>query len=428
MDTIFALASARGKAGVAVIRLSGPRAFDAALALAGSLPQPRRAGLRKLRLGDEVLDEALVIRFLAEASFSGEDMVEFHVHGSLATVSAVLRALGGQQGLRVAEPGEFTRRALENGRMDLAQVEGLADLIEAETEAQRKQALRVLSGRVGERAEGWRLGLVRAAALIEATIDFADEDIPVDVAPEVLSLIGAIEAELRAEVRGFGAAEIVRDGFEVAIVGRPNAGKSTLLNALAGREAAITSDIAGTTRDVIEVRMDVDGYVVTLLDTAGLRVTQDAVEEMGVQRALARAELADLRVFLLDGEEIPLLEPRADDLVVQGKADLGLSVAGLAVSGKTGQGLDGLIAEIGAKVSRRASGAGIVTRERHRAAIQRALEALESAAVHVRSGPEVAELAAEELRAATRALDALVGRVDVEDLLGEIFARFCVGK
>lgn len=428
MDTIYAQASARGKAGVAVIRLSGPGAFAAALALTGGLPEPRRAGLRKLRLGDEVLDEALVVRFVAEASFTGEDLVEFHVHGSLATVSAVLRALGGQKGLRVAEPGEFTRRALENGKMDLAQVEGLADLIESETEAQRKQALRVLSGSVGRRAEGWRLSLIRAAALIEATIDFADEDIPMDVAPEALSLVHAVTTELRAEIRGFGASEIVRDGFEVAIVGRPNAGKSTLLNALAGREAAITSDFAGTTRDIIEVRMDLGGYAVTLLDTAGLRKTQDVVEEMGVKRALARAELADLRVFLVDEEEVPLLQPRPGDLVVQGKADLGQTGAGFAVSGKTGQGLDTLIAEIGARVSERASGAGVITRERHRAAIQRALEALESAAFHVRTGPEVAELAAEELRAATRALDALVGRIDVEDLLGEIFARFCVGK
>jgi len=431
MDTIFALASARGKSGVAVIRVSGPGAEAAALALVGSLPEPRVAGVRRLLLDGEVLDEAVVLRFAAGASFTGEDVVEFHVHGSLATTTAVLRALAAQPGLRMAEPGEFTRRALENGRLDLTQVEGLADLIDAETEAQRRQALRVLSGRIGERTEGWRARLIRAAALIEATIDFADEDVPVDVGPEVSALIAEVARDLRAEVRGFGASEVIRDGFEVAIVGRPNAGKSTLLNALAGREAAITSEVAGTTRDVIEVRMDIRGFAVTLLDTAGLRDTEDLVEGIGVRRALERAELADLRVFLGDGGEVPLLEPRPGDIVLRGKADLFEAVpmeGVLSVSGKTGSGLDALVAEIGARVSEKAAGAGAITRERHRAAVLRALGALESAEVHVEAGPESSEFAAEDLRTAARALDSLVGRIDVEDLLDEIFARFCIGK
>lgn len=431
MDTIFALASARGKSGVAVIRVSGPDAVAAARALVGDLPEARMAGLRKLRLDGEILDEALVLRFAGGASFTGEDVVEFHIHGSLATTTAVLRALAAQPGLRLAEPGEFTRRALENGRLDLTQVEGLADLIDAETEAQRRQALRVLSGRIGERTEGWRARLVRAAALIEATIDFADEDVPVDVAPEVSELIAGVAGELAQEVRGFGASEVIRDGFEVAIVGRPNAGKSTLLNALAGREAAITSEVAGTTRDVIEVRMDIGGFAVTLLDTAGLRDTDDLVEGIGVRRALERAELADLRVFLGDGDDVPLLEPRYGDIVLRGKADLVTELpfdASLAVSGKTGAGLDVLVAEIGARVSEKAAGAGAITRERHRAAVLRALEALESAAVHVKAGPESSEFAAEDLRTAARALDALLGRIDVEDLLDEIFVRFCIGK
>ncbi|MDH3263957.1 MAG: tRNA uridine-5-carboxymethylaminomethyl(34) synthesis GTPase MnmE, partial [Paracoccaceae bacterium] len=332
-------------------------------------------------------------------------------------------------GLRLAEPGEFTRRALENERLDLAQVEGLADLIEAETDAQRRQALRVLSGALGEKAEGWRKKLIRAAALLEATIDFADEDVPVDVAPEVLALLEALLGELRAEAEGAKAAERIREGFEVAIVGAPNAGKSTLLNILAGREAAITSEFAGTTLDVIEVRMDLAGLPVTILDTAGLRETRDTVETIGVERAIARAKAADLRVFLLGGEGEPLgLAPEPGDITVQGKADLGTLQGGLSVSGKTGQGIAELIARITSALEPRAARAVTATRERHRQAILRAIGAMESACLEVRGGAGRTEIAAEELRTALRALDALVGRVDVEHLLDEIFASFCIGK
>lgn len=427
MDTIFACATARGKAGVAVLRLSGPESHAVVKALCGRVPVPRRAVLSRLTLDGEVLDEAIVLIFAAGASFTGEEAAEFHLHGATATVGAVLRAVGLQPGLRPAEPGEFTRRALENGRLDLAQVEGLADLIEAETEAQRKQALRVLSGAVGARAEGWRRDLIRAAALLEATIDFADEDVPVDVSPEVAGLIGAVRDELGHELAGVGIAERIRDGFEVAIVGRPNSGKSTLLNALAGREAAITSDVAGTTRDIIEVRMDLAGLPVTLLDTAGLREGGDRVERIGIGRALERAAEADLRVFLLDGADVPLLAPRADDLLVHGKADLG-GAKGQAISGKTGQGLDDLVARIGAVLADRAARAGTMTRQRHRLAMTQAIGALESARKELEGGSGRVELAAELVRQAIRALDSLVGRVDVEDLLDEIFASFCIGK
>ena len=427
MDTIFALASARGKAGVAVVRLSGPGAWGAVLVLCGRVPAPRRASLCRLCSGGEVLDEALVLTFAKDASFTGEESAELHLHGATATVLAVLRALAGLAGLRMAEPGEFTRRALENGRLDLTQVEGLADLIEAETEAQRKQALRVLSGAIGARAEGWRRDLIRAAALIEATIDFADEDVPIDVSPEVSALLACVLGDLRGETQGIVAAERIRDGYEVAIVGRPNAGKSTLLNALAGREAAITSDVAGTTRDVVEVRMDMGGLAVTLLDTAGLRVSDDRVEVIGIERALARAKAADLRIFLLDGRDLPLLTPGADDLLVRGKADLG-GVSGLCVSGVTGQGLDALVQRITGVLSGRAAGAGIMTRERHRAAMVRAIGALESAQKEIEGGSGRTELVAESIRQGIRALDSLVGRVDVEDLLDEIFASFCIGK
>jgi tRNA modification GTPase len=355
-------------------------------------------------------------------------VAELHLHGSPAVVAAVLRELGEVPGLRLAEPGEFTRRALENDRLDLAQVEGLADLIEAETEAQRRQALRVLSGDLGRRAETWRAALIRAAALLEATIDFADEDVPTDVTPEVTALLDATLVDLRREAEGVTVAERIRDGFEVAIVGRPNAGKSTLLNALAGREAAITSEVAGTTRDVIEVRMDLRGLPVTILDTAGLRDTSDTVESIGVARAIERARAADLRVFLLedDGESLPLA-PLPGDITALGKADLRTGPA-FAVSGKTGAGIADLIDRIAETLATRAEGAGLAIRERHRTAIQRAIRALESARGEVQHGSDRTELAAEDLRTAVRALDSLVGRVDVEDILDEIFASFCLGK
>lgn len=429
MDTIFALASARGKSGVAVVRISGPDAWKAVEALAGNVPPARRAALRRLRYREDVLDDALVLTFAKGASFTGEESAELHLHGATSTVSAVLSALDKVPGLRAAEPGEFTRRALENGRLDLAQVEGLADLIDSETEAQRKQALRVLSGQVGERAEEWRRDLIRAAALIEATIDFADEDVPEDVAPEVLRLLTRVEGQLQKEIVGFGAAERIREGFEVAIVGRPNTGKSTLLNALAGREAAITSEIAGTTRDVIEVRMDLSGLAVTILDTAGLRETDDTVEGIGVQRALDRARQADLRVFLVEEDEALMLEPRPEDLVLRAKADLLAPAIGMAgVSGKTGEGVGDLISAIVERLSHRVASAGLITRARHKSAIEKALKAMESARIEIRSGSERLELGAECLRTAVRALDSLVGRVDVEDLLDEIFASFCIGK
>ena len=424
MDTIYALASARGKAGVAVLRLSGPAAHDAAIALCGELPPARRASLRRVLWNGVELDRAVVLVFEQGESFTGEPTVEFHLHGSLAVVQSVMRALSCMAGLRMAEPGEFTRRALENGRLDLAQVEGLADLIDAETEAQRRQALRVLSGEIGRRADVWRQKLIRAAALIEATIDFADEDVPVDVTPEVMELTQDVLCDLRRETAGYHAAERIRDGFEVAIVGAPNAGKSTLLNALAGRDAAITSEFAGTTRDVIEVRMDIGGLAVTLLDTAGLRETADPVERIGIERALDRAKQADLRVFLESGETVLGISPLPDDISISGKAD----VTGSGVSGQTGQGVPELLAAIGARLQQRSAGAGLVTRERHRLAMERAIRAMESARLEVEKGAARAELAAAELRVAIRALEALVGRVDVENLLDEIFSSFCIGK
>lgn len=427
MDTIFALATAFGKAGVAVLRVSGPQAYAACAALAGATPAPGRTSLRKLYASDGTfLDQALVLAFAQGRSFTGEPVVEFQCHGAPAIIAALLAELGKQPGLRLAEPGEFTRRAMENGCLDLAQVEGLADLIDAETEAQRKQALRVFSGELGTKTESWRANLVRAAALLEATIDFADEDVPEDVSDEVLDLIEGTLLSLSAEIAGSAAAERVRTGFEVAIVGAPNVGKSTLLNALAGREAAITSEFAGTTRDVIEVRMDLAGLPVTILDTAGLRETTDHVEGIGIERAKQRAMQADLRVFLGDATDLDL-QPETQDIVLRPKIDTDDGLEN-GISGKTGHGVSLLVSQISAVLATQASGAGLATRARHRQAMERAVADLQAAIGTVRIGPDMYDLAAENLRNAIRTLESLVGRIDVETVLDEIFSSFCLGK
>ena len=427
MDTIFALATAQGRAGVAVIRISGRAAFTVAHALVGDLPEPRVAGLRKVRDSDgAIIDEALVLCFAAPASFTGEDVVELHLHGSPAITRAVLHGLSGLDA-RLAEPGEFTRRALENDKMDLLQVEALGDLISAETEAQRQQAMRGYDGAFSARIDRWRTDLIRAAALIEATIDFADEDVPVDVSPEVLQLLEGVQSGIGGELAGFSAAERVRSGFEVAIVGPPNAGKSTLLNSLAKREAAITSHHAGTTRDVIEVQMDLGGLPVALLDTAGLRETTDEVEAEGVARALSRAERADIRVFLADAPEDLPLSPEPEDIVLAPKGDLRTDDAP-SVSGVTGAGVQALIDQLASILENRASTAGLATQERHRVALQSATHDLTAAMEKVAKGPDLYDIAAEDIRAATRALAILIGRVDVEQLLDEVFSSFCLGK
>ena len=423
MDTIFAPATARGKSGVSVIRISGPEAFVALEALCKPVP-PRHASLRRLKYEGRLLDEAVVLTFPGPNSFTGEDVAELHVHGSLAVVDAVLRALGELSDIRPAEAGEFTRQALENDRLDLAQVESLADLVEAETERQRQQALRVFSGAVGAQAEVWRSKLIRAVALLEAAIDFADEEVPTDVGPEVRELLEDVLQGLKQAHSGSFAAERIREGFEVAIVGAPNVGKSTLLNVLAGRDAAITSEIAGTTRDVIEVRMDLNGLPVTILDTAGIRETEDEVEAIGVDRALARAGGADLRILLHENGQSPAIEVGEDDIVLVSKADIG----GGDISAATGAGIDELVSRVTGILENRASTAGVAVRERHRIAIRSAIEGLESVLDQLKTSPDMAELVVSELRSAIFALDSLVGRIDVENVLDEIFSSFCIGK
>lgn len=450
-ETIYALSSGKGRAGVAVIRVSGPRARATLATLSGAkAPQPRVAALR--RLSDPktgaLIDRGLVLFFPAPHSFTGEDVAEFHVHGGRAVLLALTHALA-ELGLRAAAAGEFTRRAFEHGRMDLAEAEGLADLIEADSDSQRLQALAQMGGRLREAVNRWDAALVTMLARADAAIDFTDEaDVPDTIDRAIPELARGLAAEAAQALAPGRSGEIIRDGLRAVLVGAPNAGKSTLLNALAGREAAIVSDTPGTTRDVITTELDCSGYVVRLSDMAGLRVASDAIEREGVRRALAEAEGADLRIAVLDGarqaetdiesalrfglETESLMKP--GDLVVLTKADLVPAGArfqpgGQAlrwISAKTGEGIDALLAELGAAAAARAAppGAALITRARHREAFQQFLAAL---APVCDSGRPV-ELVAEDLRMARRALARIQGRADVEAVLDAIFAEFCIGK
>jgi tRNA modification GTPase len=428
MDTIFALASAAGKAGVSIIRVSGPEALNSCAKMGAVLGDHDRRLVKLTSEDGSLIDQAFAISFASRRSFTGEQVVELQTHGSPAIVSAVLKRLSGLD-LRLAEPGEFTRRAMENGVLDLAQVEGLADLIDAETESQRRQAVRVFQGALGDLASGWRASLVRAAALLEATIDFVDEDVPVDVYPEVRALIESVTKEVRYEAAGVRMRERVRDGFEVALVGPPNSGKSTLLNRLAGREAAITSDIAGTTRDVIEVKMDLDGLPVTILDTAGLRDSDDVLEGIGIARGKDRASAADVRVHLMeDLATNPIQSDFGLDIYLKSKADLEIQPVNNAVSGVTGYGMDRLLDQISSYLRQQLAGAGVATRTRHQRALEAAAVALDAVTLGLDVDDMPVDLLAEDLRIAIRSLDSLIGRVDVENVLGEIFSSFCIGK
>jgi len=421
-ETIFALSTAPGRAGVAVMRVSGPRSAEAIRALTGApAPEPRKAALA--RIGD--LDRGLVLFFPAPSSFTGEDVAEFHVHGGRAIVEALMAALSPFG--RPAEPGEFTRRAVENGKLDLTRAEAIADLVDAETDAQRRQALRQYEGGLAELYEGWRAELIRAAAWAEAAIDFSDEELPADTIARAHAALDEVRARIERHLDDGGRGEILREGLLLTVVGPPNAGKSSLVNALARRDVAIVAETAGTTRDVIEVRMDLGGYPVTLADTAGLREAAEAVEVEGVRRALARAKAADLVLLLLDASsEAPPPDVKAD-LTVWNKSDLRRR-DGLSVSLKTGEGLDDLVAALTEKVRDRLESRGeapVLTRKRHRHALQEAVHALTCALAAPADRPE---LLAEELRLALRALGRITGRVDIEALLEIVFKDFCIGK
>ena len=442
-DTIFSLASAPGRAGVAVFRLSGVHAGEAAADITGIVaPEPRRA--IRCRMVDPEdglpLDDGLLLWFPGPNSFTGEDVAELHVHGGRATIEAVAAVLAARPGLRLAEPGEFSRRAFLAGKIDLTEAEALADLVDAGTDAQRRQALAQLGGGLGGRLEGWRAALIDILAHAEAWIDFPDEDLPEDVAASAAARIAGLEREIRDFLSDNRRGERLRDGFQVALLGAPNVGKSSLLNAIAARDAAIVSATAGTTRDVIETHLDLGGWPVTLADTAGLRDdTGDEIEREGMRRALDRADSADLRLAVFaagvepDAASLALV---ADGAVpVLNKIDLagtasgpmageGLGPGALQVSARTGEGLRALLERIEAEAAAALDGAGApLTRLRHRQALAECADALARAQIAVDS-----ELAAEDLRLAARALGRVTGRVDVEDLLDVIFYDFCIGK
>ena len=437
-DTIFAISSGAGRAAIAVLRLSGPATPYIIKRVARRLPEPRVATLATLKDPEsgEAIDSGLVLFFPAPRSFTGEDCAEFLIHGGRAVAQRLVQTLSGFPATRAAEPGEFTRRALLNGKLDLVEVEGLGDLIEAETEWQRRQALRQMQGSLSRETERWRAALLEAAAMVEAEIDFPDEgDVPQALSRRVGALLRPVLASLKAELAAGSAGERIRDGVTIVIAGPPNAGKSTLMNALARRDVAIVSQIAGTTRDAIEVHLDLGGCAATLIDTAGLRESADMIELAGIGRAVEKARNADLVLWLSEAGR-----PEEPDVRLGGgpiwriltkcdvaSAEPGIAAHALAISAETGQNLDILLKDL-TDFAFSASGAGhagLITRERHRKAFATAAEAL----ARIESEPDApVEILAEDLRSALFALERLIGRVDVEDILGDIFSRFCIGK
>ena len=439
-QTIFALSSGRLPSAIALVRVSGPQAGKIVTALAGKLPSPRMATRALLRdVGQRPIDDAVVLWFPGPASATGEDVAEFHVHGGRAVLAALFAALSGFEDVRPAEPGEFTRRAFENGKLDLTEAEGLDDLIHADTDRQRRQALRQLKGLLGDRARDWRARIIEASALIEAGIDFSDEgDVPAELIAPALAKVKALLTEIEEVLAGQGRSERLRDGLVVAIAGPPNVGKSTLMNQLARREVAIVSPHAGTTRDVIEVQLDLDGYPVTVIDTAGIRETDDPVEQEGVRRARARAADADLVLWLSNSPQAAIDHDGAAPVwMVRNKIDLEAASRPLAesrrgqgvfqISASRGDGVPELIAALVgfAQAYFGGSEGGLIGRTRQRKLLQETAASLRRCIEVIGQGEE---LAAEELRTAAHSLGRLLGRVDVEDILDVIFREFCVGK
>jgi tRNA modification GTPase len=439
-QTIFALSSGRPPNAISVVRVSGPHAHVALSMLMGRIPLPRMATRALIRdANQQPIDDAVVLWFPAPASATGEDVAEFHVHGGRAVLSALFAALSSVENTRAAEPGEFTRRAFENGKLDLTEAEGLDDLIHADTDRQRRQALRQLKGLLGDKARSWRAQIIEASALIEAGIDFSDEgDVPAELIAPALAKVKALHDEIQEVLAAQGRSERLRDGLVVAIAGPPNVGKSTLMNQLARREVAIVSPHAGTTRDVIEIQLDLDGYPVTVIDTAGIRVTDDPVEQEGVRRARARAAEADLVLWLIDdASQLQAVEGDAPAWLVRNKIDLDPPKPGASGMGRTrgspyyeisasrGDGLQALMAAlVGHAEAYFGSGeGGLISRERQRTLLRETVASLQRS-----MEGKGEELVAEELRAAAHSLGRLLGRVDVEDILGKIFRDFCIGK
>jgi tRNA modification GTPase len=437
-QTIFALSSGRPPNAIAIVRVSGPEAGAALRQLARKIPSPRMATRALLRDGSgQAIDDAVVLWFPGPASATGEDVAELHVHGGRAVLASLFASLSKMKNLRAAEPGEFTRRAFENGKLDLTEAEGLDDLIHADTDRQRRQALRQLKGLLGDRVRDWRAEIVKASALIEAGIDFSDEgDVPAELIGPALEKITALLNDITDVLAAQGKAERLRDGLVVAIAGPPNVGKSTLMNQLVRREVAIVSPHAGTTRDIIEVQFDLDGYPVTVIDTAGIRETDDPVEQEGVRRARARAADADLVLWLADGDEAKVEESGETPVwLIRNKIDLGGPMTGapksaipeFRISAARGDGLSDLAeALVGFAANYFGTNEGaLITRERQRRLLEDTVVSLRRSLISIRQGEE---LAAEDLRSAATSLGRLLGRVDVEDILDVIFREFCIGK
>jgi len=438
LDTIYALASGQGRAGIAVVRVSGPQAFDSLKSLTSIDFKPRMATLAHLKTPNDgvLIDEAVVITFVAPNSYTGEDTVEYNIHGGSAVRDSLFQALSAMDGHRMAEPGEFTRRGFENGRMDLTQAEAVADLIHAETEAQKQLALCQMGGALFDLYQGWATQLVRALAYAEAQIDFADEDLPEDeVKSHVMPVLNNVSRETLAHLNDGNKGEIIREGLKIAIIGAPNAGKSSLINALAKRDVAIVSDIAGTTRDVLEVSLNINGLPVILYDTAGLRdETTDVIEKIGIERAESKANEADFKILLFDVSkdmDSETLSHKDDkSIIVMNKMDLGgndiTHSAQCCLSIKTGEGLDDLINSVSREtkhILEDLHSSPILTRERHRTALEDVLSHIDRAQKGFSP-----DMIAEDIRLAVRAIGKITGKTDVEDLLDIIFRDFCIGK
>jgi len=427
---IFALSTNPGKSSISIIRLSGPNAFFIANKFLDKEPEVRKATRKKLIYNNDLIDIGIVIYYPYNSSYTGEQLVEFNLHGSNAVINKMLEILAKQDNSRIAFPGEFTKRALENNKIDLSQVEGIYNLIESETESQRKLSLRILDGSLGIKVKKWKEQLINILSLLEASIDFSEEELPQDILKEIENKIRKIKSDFQKELKGIKVAESISNFFEVAIVGKPNVGKSTLLNYLSKKNSSIVTDVPGTTRDIIEVKLDIKGLPIVFLDTAGLHKSNDKVEKIGIKKTLQRLKKVDLRIFLINcSKELKCFEKikKNHDLVFFAKNDL-KNMKSKGISGKTGEGTDILLEQIYIFFSKKTNSVGSVVNNRHRLIIKNSLFFINDALLNCNSSFDKIEMIAEDIRHTINELNFLIGKVGVEDILSKIFSKFCIGK